>query len=727
MAVSLCQILNLQSWAFAQGSDWHVRSTRRGVTMKVLFPRLLLSVLSILLINGCSNRDDAAVEAVTEPDQPRLLSDFELVSRATYFGNPERTQGRISPDGSKMSFMAPLDGVLNVWVGPLGDFAGAEPVTNDKMRGVGQHQWALNGRNVLYLRDQGGDEDFHIYSVDLETGETIDLTPFEKTTGIFVGGSYRYADEYLIGMNNRDARWHDVWRVNVRTGDRQLVEQHDRFSGFVADLDLNLRLAFEPTSDGGQMVYKRLQSGEWDEFFKIEKEDALTTNVLAFTEDGNQFLMLDSSGRDKSALLRVDFETDDRTIIAENPSADISEVIVNPETNEPLAYSVNHLRKDWYGLTENIEEDLDLLRGTLTGDISVLAQTRDDRLWTVVSDGAKNPLTYFAFDRSSGDVKKMFTARPDLDGKPLNEMHPVSITSRDGLELVSYLTLPPHADADGDGRPENPVPMVLDVHGGPWARNEYGYTSWSQWLSNRGYAVLNVNYRGSTGFGKGFLNAGDKQWAADMHNDLIDAVDWAISENIAPADKIAIAGGSYGGYATLVGLTFTPETFACGVDIVGPSNLVTLLESIPPYWASFLETFAQRVGDPRTEEGQKFLRSRSPLFLSDQIVRPLLIGQGANDPRVKQPESDQIVAAMQGNELPVTYVLYPDEGHGFARPENRESFYAIMEAFLAECLGGRSEEFGDALVGSSVQVPVGAEHITGLGEALEGFEPVIKK
>jgi len=695
--------------------------------VKILFIRLLPFFLSVVLITGCGNRDDAAVESAAEPDRPRLLSDFELVARSTYFGNPERIQGRIGPDGSKMSFMAPLNGVLNVWVGPLGDFDSAKPITNDELRGISRHQWALNGRNLLYLRDQGGDEDFHIHSVDLETGETIDLTPFEKITGTFVGGSYRFADEYLIGINNRDARWHDVWRVNVRTGERQLVEEHDRFSEFVADLDLNVRLAFEPTSDGGQLVYKRLPSGEWDEFFKIEKEDALTTSVLAFNEDGSHFLMLDSSGSDKSALVLVDFATDDRTIIAENPTADISEVIVNPETNEPIAYAVNYLRKDWYGLTDSAKEDLALLQETLTGSISVLAQTQNDQLWTVISDGAKNPLTYFAFDRSAGSVKKMFTSRPELDDKPLNEMHPVAITSRDGLELVSYLTLPPHVDADGDMRPDEPVPMVLAVHGGPWARDEYGYSSWSQWLSNRGLAVLNVNYRGSTGFGKAFLNAGDKQWAADMHNDLIDAVNWAVAEGIAPVDKIAIAGGSYGGYATLAGLTFTPEIFACGVDIVGPSNLVTLLESIPPYWASFLETFAQRVGDPRTEEGRLFLRSRSPLFLADQIVRPLLIGQGANDPRVKQPESDQIVTAMTDKELPVTYVLYPDEGHGFARPENRESFYAIMEVFLAQCLGGRSQDIGDALAGSSTQVPVGAENIAGLEEALDGFEPDIKK
>ena len=685
----------------------------------------LLCLISFSVAGGCSRSDDVG-DGQDDAGTPLTLADFELMPRKLFFDNPTRVQGRISPDGSKMSFMAPLDGVQNLWVGPVGDFAATKAITNDKLRGINSHQWAFNGKNVLYLRDQGGDEDFHIFSVDLDSGETQDLTPFEKTTGIFVGGSHRHPDEYLLGINNRDQRWHDVWRVNVSSGERALVEQHDRFTALIADLDLNVRLALEPTADGGQMVFKRDASGEWMEFFKIEKEDALTTAPLGFTADGTHFLMLDSSGRDKSALVLVDYETDDRTVVAENSSADIIEVIVNPETNEPLAYAVNHLRKQWFGITDEVEGDLSILRNALSGNISILAQTQDNRVWTVISDGATNPLTYFAFDRNSGSVEKLFTSRPGLDDKPLNEMHPVSIRSRDGMELVSYLTLPPHVDADGDGRPSNPVPLVLDVHGGPWARNEYGYRSWSQWLSNRGFAVLNVNYRGSTGFGKAFLNAGDKQWAADMHNDLIDAVDWAIAEGIAPADKIAIAGGSYGGYATLVGVTYTPERFACGADIVGPSNLVTLLDSIPPYWASFLETFAQRVGDPRTEEGRSFLRSRSPLYLADQIVKPLLIGQGANDPRVKQPESDQIVAAMQAKELPVTYVLFPDEGHGFGRPENRESFYAIMEAFLAECLGGRSQSLDGAFAGSSTQVPVGAEHVPGLEQALQGFEPVIK-
>jgi dipeptidyl aminopeptidase/acylaminoacyl peptidase len=288
---------------------------------------------------------------------------------------------------------------------------------------------------------------------------------------------------------------------------------------------------------------------------------------------------------------------------------------------------------------------------------------------------------------------------------------------------VGYLTLPPGAGAaKGAGganwRPAAPLPLVLDVHGGPWARDSYGFNPEHQWLANRGYAVLSVNYRGSTGFGKNFINAGDHEWAGNMHNDLLDAVDWAVREKVAVAEKVGIYGGSYGGYAALVGLTFTPDRFACGVDIVGPSNLATLIGSIPPYWKSFLEDMTRRIGDPRTDDGRKLLEERSPLTFVERISRPLLIAQGANDPRVKQAESDQIVAAMKKKQLPVTYVLYPDEGHGFARPQNRLAFYAIGEGFLAKCLGGRYEGIGNDFDGSSLQVLDGAGVVPGLPDAL---------
>ena len=684
--------------------------------------RLFLLGLIAVGMAGCGQSDDTSAA----PEAKASLADFELINRDVYFGNPERTQGRISPDGKMMSFIAPLDGVLNLWVAPLGDFDAAKPLTNDKLRGISSHQWALNGKNVLYTRDTGGNEDFHIYSVDLEGGEALDLTPYENIRGTFISSSHRFPDEYLIGINNRNPQWHDVWRVNVTTGEKTLVEEHDRFGQFIADLDLNIRLAVAPTPDGGQQVFKRTSDGDWQDMFKIEPEDALTSGPLGFTDDNSHFLMLDSSGRDKTALLSVNIDTDEREIVAEGVQADINDLLVDPVSNEPLAFSIEYKKGEWTALSDSVASDIERI-ASMPGSVSILSQTEDNNLWMIASDSATEPLTYYAYNRADGEVTKLFEARPAVNALPLSEMHPVSIQSRDGLELVSYLTLPPHVDPDGDGRPDDAVPMVLAVHGGPWARDSYGYTTWSQWLSNRGFAVLNVNYRGSTGFGKSFLNAGNREWAAAMHNDLIDAVDWAVAEGIAQRDKVAIAGGSYGGYATLVGLTFTPDTFACGVDIVGPSNLVTLIQSIPPYWKPFLDTFTLRVGDISTEEGQKFLRSRSPLYKADQISKPLLIGQGANDPRVKQPEADQIVAAMQDNELPVTYVLYPDEGHGFARPENRESFYAVMETFLADCLGGRSQPMDGAFEGSSTTVPVGAEFVSGLAEALQGFEPVIKK
>jgi dipeptidyl aminopeptidase/acylaminoacyl peptidase len=347
-----------------------------------------------------------------------------------------------------------------------------------------------------------------------------------------------------------------------------------------------------------------------------------------------------------------------------------------------------------------------------------VSRTLDDSRWVVATDDPLRGISSHLYDRRAGTVTKLFDQRPALIGQPLQPMHAREIRTRDGLTMVSYLTLPPGSDADGDGRPDRPVPMVLNVHGGPWARDTFGFDPEHQWLANRGYAVLSVNFRASTGFGKAFVNAGDREWAARMHDDLLDAVDWAVREKVTTADKVAIYGGSYGGYATLVGLTFTPDRFACGVDIVGPSNLETLLASIPPYWKSFFEDLARRVGDPRTEDGKKLLRERSPLWRADQIRRPLLIAQGANDPRVKQAESDQIVSAMKGKNLPVTYVLYPDEGHGFARPQNRTSFYAISEGFLSTCLGGRFEAVGNDFAGSSLQVPEGAQHVPGLSDAL---------
>ncbi|KYF59588.1 peptidase S9, partial [Sorangium cellulosum] len=624
--------------------------------------------------------------------------DASLMPRRLLFGNPERMSPKISPDGRRLGFLAPSEGVLNVWVGPVQDPSAAKPVTKEQSRGVRTFLFPYASDYVLYRQDKGGDENWHIYAVDLKTGQIKDLTPFEGIAAQIQAVSQKIPNEVLIGMNDRDKKLHDLYRVDIRTGERKLVRQNDGFAGFVADDDFKARLAMRMTPDGGQ-EYLDITGKEPKPFVAFGPEDSVTSGVIGFDATGKTLYSRDSRGRDTSALVTLDLRTAKPTVVAEDAKADVSGVIVHPKTEKVQAAASEYDRKRWQVVDKAIQADLDALRAVADGELDVLSRSLDDRRWTVgytVSDG---PVRYYLYDRDAKKATFLFSNRPALESQPLTKMRPVVIKARDGLDLVSYLSLPRAADPDGDGKPDEPLSTVLLVHGGPWARDTWGFNGMHQWLANRGYAVLSVNYRGSTGFGKKFVNAGNLEWAGKMHDDLLDAVDWTVAQGIADKARVAIMGGSYGGYATLVGLTFTPETFACGVDIVGPSNLVTLLESIPPYWAPMLELFAKRVGDPRTEDGRELLRSRSPLYLADKIKRPLLIGQGANDPRVKQAESDQIVKAMTGKGIPVTYVLYPDEGHGFARPENALSFNAIAETFLAQCLGGSYQPVGDDFKG----------------------------
>jgi dipeptidyl aminopeptidase/acylaminoacyl peptidase len=391
-------------------------------------------------------------------------------------------------------------------------------------------------------------------------------------------------------------------------------------------------------------------------------------------------------------------------------------VLADPKTGKPLAAAFEYAQLEWRAVDPSLKPDLEALGKQVPGFWFPLNQTEDNRRWIIWIDNPGKPIRFGLWNRDTRTLQDLYTARPALENAQLPLTSPHVIRSRDGLDLVSYLTLPANTSTTGRMRP---MPMVLMVHGGPWARDSMAYNPYAAWLSDRGYAVLSVNFRGSTGFGKRFVNAGDREWGGRMHDDLIDAVDWAIAKGVADPDRIAIYGASYGGYAALVGLTKTPTRFACAVDVVGPSNLVTLLRNIPAYWEAYLENFKRRVGDPSTPAGRKFLEQRSPLFHADRIRRPLLIGQGANDPRVTQREADQIVEKMQARGLPVTYVLYADEGHGFARPQNRLSFNAITEAFLARCLGGKAEPMGDDFEGSSVSVPAGKEYIPGLAKALE--------
>lgn len=681
-------------------------------------------------------------------DQPAMaVAPTPLIPRDVLFGNPDRAALRVSPDGRHLSFLAPVNGVLNVWVAPVENIGAAKPVTMDTGRGIHIYFWAYTSRNLLYLQDQGGDENWKVFVVDLVSGQAKDLTPVESIPGpdgkpmILPSGkpmrpkarieqvSPRSPDTILVGLNARDPRYHDLYRVNIQTGERTLVQQNPRFEGFVTDDDYRVRFAVRTTSDGGTEILRPVNTSggspsaasgvsSWEPFQTIAMEDALTTHPMGFDQSGELLYMTDSRGRDTSALTSLDLRTGKTSLLAEDPRTDVAEVLEHPTSHTIQAVAFNYTRPEWKVLDPSVQGDMAYLKSAVPGDLLVTSRTLDDRLWTVATIVDDGPARFYLYDRTAKKATLLFTSRQALEGLPLAKMHPEVITSRDGLDLVSYLTLPMGSDTKQPGRPDRPLPMVLLVHGGPWARDVWGLNGEDQWLVNRGYAVLNVNFRGSTGFGKRFLNAGNREWAGKMHDDLIDAVNWAIREGIADQGKVAILGGSYGGYAALVGLTFTPDVFACAVDIVGPSNLVTLLNTIPPYWEPGVAMFTTRVGDYRTAEGQRFLESRSPLTFVDRIRRPLLIGQGANDPRVKQSEADQIVAAMQRRGIPVTYVLYPDEGHGFARPENRQSFNAVVEAFLGRHLGGRVEPIGRDFEGSTITVPTGAEDVPGLRAAL---------
>ncbi|QMW21511.1 S9 family peptidase [Sandaracinobacteroides saxicola] len=651
---------------------------------------------------------------------PANLASAPLIERSVLFGNPVRANARISPDGQWVSWTAPSNGVMNIWVAPAADPAKARVLTTETTRPIRQYFWAPNSRQVMFIQDKGGDENFLLYGVDVKTGKQTTLTPFEKTRVQIVGISNRVPNRILVGLNNRDPKWHDIHSLDLDSGKLTLVKEGTGFASAVADDNLNLRVMSRPNAAGGEDWFEVKGTTVADKpFVSFGIDDSQTTAAIGFRDDDRTMYMLDSRGRNTAALFARDMTTGKATLLAEDARADIDNVMANPKTGLIEAWSSNYLKADWRVLSPAVKDDIAFLDSKAKGAWSVVSRTLADDRWVVTTEPSDAPPAAWLYDRKAKSLTKMFVGRPALERKPLARMHPVEIASRDGKTLVSYLTLPPTSDPDGDGRPAAPVPMVLFVHGGPWARDDYGYAGTVQFLANRGYAVLQVNFRGSTGFGKAFVNAGNGAWGREMHDDLLDGVQWAVKNGVTTADKVAIMGGSYGGYATLAGLAFTPTAFACGVDIVGPSNLSTLLSTVPPYWESFRKQLIARMGDPDTEAGRAWLKERSPLFSADRIVRPLLIGQGANDPRVKQAESDQIVAAMQAKNIPVTYVLFPDEGHGFARPVNNIAFNAVTENFLARCLGGRAQPIGGDVRASTAKVPHGAEYAPGLADALK--------
>jgi dipeptidyl aminopeptidase/acylaminoacyl peptidase len=612
----------------------------------------------------------------------------ELIPRRVLFGNPERISPRISPDGTQLAWIAPHEGVLNVWLAPAGadgvDWAQARVITDDKDRGIRTFAWAHDGRHVLYLQDTGGDENFRLHDVDLETMQRRDLTPFSEVQTHIIAAEKKFPTEILVGLNRDNPQLHDVYRLDLVSGELVKEVENPGFVGWIADAQLVIRAGIAPQPDGGFVLMVRASAGEeWRPLLAIPAEDALTSGPIAVSQDGTSLLAESSVGANTARLVRLDLATGDVQVLAEDPEADVTDVRLNPDTREPQIVTFLKDRSVYQVLDPSVAPDLAAIRALHRGDPSFVDADDTDATWLVQFTNDTGAVPYFSYDRATRTGRFLFEHQPELSRYELAPMEPFSFTSRDGLTIHGYATFPPGAGRQG-------LPTVLNVHGGPWARDAWGYNPEAQWLANRGYLCVQVNFRGSTGYGKAFVNAGDREWGGRMQDDLVDAVGFATGQGWSDPARVAIYGGSYGGYAALAGATFTPDLFRCAVDIVGPSSLKTLIETIPPYWAPMIAQFHRRVGDPAVDE--EFLWSRSPLSRASSIRIPLLIAQGANDPRVKQAESEQIVAALREAGIDHEYLLFPDEGHGFAKPENRLRFYAAAERFLARHLGGRVEE-----------------------------------
>jgi dipeptidyl aminopeptidase/acylaminoacyl peptidase len=608
-----------------------------------------------------------------------------LIPREILFGNPQRSSPQISRDGKYLAYLAPDDkNVLQVWLRTLGQEDDRQ-LTNDKERGIMAYFWTYNPEQLIYLQDSDGDENFHLYSVNIHSNIVRDLTPFQGVKAQVIDLDRDFPNEILVGLNLNNPEKFDAYRIDLNNGAVEFdTDNPGNIISWTANARFEILAALGASPDGGyDLLYREMTDRPWEILRHWDAEDE--GGAVSFSTDGKTLYIIGSHDANTQRLIALDLATRTETITAQEELYDVGGIEIHPTQRHIQAVSFYKDKVHWQILDESIATDFEALAKVRKGEFAIGSRDLADENWIVAYLTDDGPVYYYLYNRTSKSSTLLFSNQPALENLPLSPMKPISYQARDGLTIHGYLTLPIAGEA--------PHAAVLLVHGGPWARDTWGYDPEVQWLANRGYAVLQVNFRGSTGYGKTFLNAGNRQWAGTMHDDLIDAVNWLVSEKIAEPDKIAIAGGSYGGYATLVGLTFTPDVFACGVDIVGPSSIMTLMESIPPYWAPLMAMFQHRVGNMETEE--EFLKSRSPLFFVDKIEKPLLIGQGANDPRVKEAESEQIVTAMRQAGKPVKYVVYPDEGHGFVRPDNRLHFYAIAEEFLSQYLGGQFEPVGE--------------------------------
>jgi dipeptidyl aminopeptidase/acylaminoacyl peptidase len=649
--------------------------------------------------------------------EPAAVQSVSLVPRDALFASPTYSELQISPDGKQLAFLHPLNGVLNVWVAPIDDLEAAIPATRFETRPPDSFQWSPDARYIVVLKDIGGEEQSQIWVANLEKRIVTNMTADPAVQTKIVKLSKRRPGEILVGMNIRDRRYRDIYRIDLETGQRTEVFRNERnYIDVIADPDFKIRLAVRGNADGSS-TYLRLDPAGPSELMTIPLASLRNSKILGLDGEG-KLLMFDSRTSDKANLVSVDIATGKQTLLAASGRADIVDSVFDEASGALLATREDPLVSEWTVRSEDVRAEFAALQAAVAGPFRIVDQTPDNSRWLLLETVPSRPDRYSWWDRTSRTLTPLVSTRPGLAQRSLARRVPVTIASRDGLTLPSYLTLPTNAKLGADGMPAAPVPMVLLVHGGPWLRDDLAFDPQHAWLADRGYAVLSVNFRASGGFGSDFMAKGDRKWSETMHDDLLDGVKWAIDKGVTAKERVAIMGLSYGGYSTLVGLSFTPDTFQCGVDLAGPSNLVRQVAAMPDWWTWQRPQFVNRVGDPTTKEGAADLMRRSPIARVDAISKPLLVTNGANDPRVFPDQSDDIVGALKARGKPVTYAFYPDEGHVYAKDATNISFAAIAEHFLSKCLGGPAERYGDDLVGSRVELKTGAQFIPGLEAAL---------
>jgi len=611
------------------------------------------------------------------------LGDVPLIPRGCIFGNPTNAYPQIEPNGLRLAWLAPQNAVVNIWVAPIDALHNTRPITQTDTRGVGLYAWTYLADCIVYLHDADGDENYHVHCVNIRTGIDLDLTPFAGARSTIVAISRECPGQIMIMCNKRSLHSFDLYNLDLQTGHCVRVLENPGFISFVLDGLYQPRFATR-LSDAGELEVLSYQgAGEWSQWLSFPAEDARLSRALTVAKDGKRLFLLDSRQRNTAALTCVDLESGHSQVIAEDAGADIADLHFDLVTYEPVLYGVTRERRRYMALDAGMQGDLDFLAASGISDWQLLNRSGDDRLWIIATCVNCQPPTIQLYDRDTRLLTTVISVESYFDTSILVSMQCVNVRARDGRSVIAYLTRTPSTTGRG--------PLVLLVHGGPWARDVYGFNSYHQWLANRGYNVMSVNFRGSTGLGKTFINAGDGEWGRKMDDDLLDAIEWAVCEGVADPKRVAIMGVSYGGYAVLAGMTRSPDRYACGVDLCGPANLETFIDAIPDYWPSLRSAFIQAIGDPQTPTGRALLRERSPIHHAHKLIKPLLVGHGALDVRVRRDESDQLCDTLRAKGIPVTYMLFPDEGHGLQRPGNVLYFNAVVEAFLARYLGGRAE------------------------------------